>query len=66
VKTEVQSVIRRGAHSTRTRSKCVMEPMPIQKRGMESTHSVLCSMVRLREPLLHAKEALPKPGQGVW
>jgi hypothetical protein len=39
--------------------------MPIQKGGMESTHSVLFSMARLREPPRHAKEPVPKPGQGV-
>jgi hypothetical protein len=65
VKTEVERVVRRRAHSAGTRCECVTEAMPIQKGGMESTHTVLCSMARLREPLLHAKEAIPKPGQGV-
>jgi hypothetical protein len=65
VKTEVERVGRRRAHSARTRCECVTEAMPIQKGGMESTHTVLFSMARLREPLLHAKEAIPKPGQGV-
>ena len=65
VESEVERVVRRRAHSAGTRCKCVTEPMPIQKGGMESTHTVLFSMARLREPLLHAKEAIPKPGQGV-
>jgi len=65
VKTEVERVVRRGAHPSRARCKCVTEAMPIQKGGMESTHSVLCSTARLREPLLHAKDADVKPGQGV-
>jgi hypothetical protein len=65
VKTEVERVVRRRAHSARTRCECVTEAMPIQKGGMESTHTVLFSMARLREPLLHAKDADVKPGQGV-
>jgi hypothetical protein len=65
VESEVERVVRRRAHSAGTRCECVTEPMPIQKGGMESTHTVLCSMARLRGPLLQAKEAIPKPGQGV-
>jgi hypothetical protein len=41
------------------------EAVPIQKGGMQSTHIVLCSMATLREPPQHAKEAVPKSGQGV-
>jgi hypothetical protein len=63
VKTEVERVVRRDTHSTRTRCKRVTKAMPIQKGGMESTHSVLCSMARLREPPLHAKEASASPGR---
>jgi len=65
VETEVEGVVRRRAHSARSRCKCVTKAMPIQKGGMESTHTVLSSMARLRGPPLHAKEAFPKPGQGV-
>jgi len=65
MKTEVQCVVRRDAHPTGTRCKRMTEAVPIQKGGMQSTHIVLFSTATLREPPLHAKEAVPKSGQGV-
>ena len=65
MKTEVERIVWRDAHPTRTCCECVTEAVPIQKGGMESTHNVLFSMARLREPPRHAKEHVPKPGQGV-
>lgn len=66
VKTEVQSVVRSDAHSAGTRCKRMTEAVPIQKGGMQSTHIVLCSTARLREPPLHAKEAVPQVRAGSW
>ena len=43
VKTEVERVVRRGAHPSRARCKCMNEAMPIQKGGMQSTHIVVFS-----------------------
>jgi putative sterol carrier protein len=66
VKTEVQSVVGGDAHSAGTRCKRMTEAVPIQKGGMQSTHIVLCSTARLREPPLHAKEAVPQVRAGSW
>lgn len=65
MKTEVERIVRCDAHPARTCCECVTEAVPIQKGGMESTHHVLFSMARLREPPRRAKEPVPKPGQGV-
>jgi hypothetical protein len=63
VKSEVQRIVRRGAHPTRTCRERMSKPVPIQKGGMQSTHSVVSSMASLHGPLRHAKEAAPSPGR---
>ncbi len=65
MKSEVPRVIRRRAHTTRSCRKRMDEAVLIQKGRTSDTHSVVISTARLREPLRHAKEAVPKPGQGV-
>jgi hypothetical protein len=65
MKTEVERVVWRSAHTTRSCRKRMTEAVPIQKGGMQRTHIVVSSTARLHEPLLQAKEAVRKPGLGV-
>jgi len=65
MKTEVERVVWRDAHTTRSCRKRMTETVPIQKGGMQRTHIVVSSTARLHEPLLQAKEAVPKSGLGV-
>jgi dephospho-CoA kinase len=44
MKTKVERVVRRDAHSAGTCRKRMAKAVPIQKGRMERTHIVLCSM----------------------
>lgn len=65
VKAQVQRVVRRLAHTARSRRKRVTETVTIQKGGMQCTHSVCSSMANLRRPQAQARQADPKSGHGV-
>ena len=56
MKSKIERVERSGAHTPCTCRKTVLEPMPIEKDGMEHTHSAACSTASLRKLRLHAKE----------
>lgn len=58
VKPEVERVVRRSAHAAGTGRKRMTKPVPIQKGGMESAHSVVCSTASLREPTVRAKSSV--------
>lgn len=52
VEPEVERIEGRRADATVPRRKRMAEPMPIQKGGVQSTHTVVCSMSRSRDPPL--------------
>ncbi len=43
MKTEIKSVVRRGAHAAQTRRESMAEAVPIQKAGMQGAHALVCS-----------------------
>ena len=60
VEPEVERIEGRRADATVPRRKRMAEPMPIQKGGVQSTHIVVCSMSRSRDPpLSDASNARP-------
>ena len=66
VEAKVERVVGRKAHPARPHGKRMAEAVPIQKGGMQRTHTVVCSMARLRGPPPRAKQGVPKVRAGSW
>ena len=66
MKTEIERIVGRQAHAAGSHSERVAEFVPIQKGGMERTHSVVSSTAGLRRLAPQAKRADFQVRAGSW